>query len=162
MPVPNALRSRRLRHLQAEKTVSVITFPLGEYWFALPTVAVQKVIQLGKIYGDPRHSGVSLTSYQNQEILVIDVQYRIFARSPRRTLLETAPDRFLLIVPRSDGEPVGLPIDSPPAIRRVPESAFLPLPPSYHETGNIACLADSIIEIPDTNPIFLLDPEKLK
>ncbi|MDV3000491.1 MAG: hypothetical protein N5P05_002097 [Chroococcopsis gigantea SAG 12.99] len=128
MAIPSALRSRRFRDQQAQNFLSVVTFPLAQYWFALPTVAVQKVIQMGPIYGDPRHTGVSLTRYQEREILVVDVQYRIFSRSPRRTILETSPDRFLLIIPRSDGEWLGLPIDQPPIIRRVPHSAFLPLP----------------------------------
>jgi chemotaxis signal transduction protein len=83
MAIYSPLRSRRLAAQQTEATQRLITFKLGEENFALPLDRVQKVTTLDLLYADPQGTGVSLTTYQDREILVIDVGHRIFGKPPQ-------------------------------------------------------------------------------
>ncbi|NES81128.1 MAG: chemotaxis protein CheW [Moorea sp. SIO2B7] len=166
------LRARRFAARQTETTQQMIAFLLRQEWFAVPIRYVQKVVPLGNVYGDPKGTGVSLTIYQGQELLVVDVGHRIFAEVQNLELPSEEDiltknnsnlnqQRFLLIIQGAFGESVGLPIDSPPSIRRVPESAFKPLPEGYVSQGNIQCVSSMIIEVNDEPPLFLLNPNQL-
>ena len=174
MAVFSPLTSRRASKRKAEATQQLIVFRLNNERFALPIRAVQKVIPMSHIYGGSQGAGVSLSLYQDQELLVIDVEHRIFrsapsSYSPKPALphkgQEEQPDitlaRFLLIVQSPQGKLVGLPIDSPPSLQRVPESAFTPLTSTYMAEGNIRCVSALILQNNDEPPLFLLNPEKL-
>ena len=174
MAIFSPLRSRRLAARKKKKAEKqAIAFRLRNEWFAIPIEVVQKVVPLGNVYGDPRGTGVSLTIYQGKELLVVDVGHRIFVepRSVDSTSkgdnfgsdggIRQPEERYLLIVEISTGELVGLPIDSPPSIRRIAESSFTPLPAAYVTQGNIQCVSSMIIEQKDSNPLFLLNPEQL-
>jgi purine-binding chemotaxis protein CheW len=117
MAIHSPLRYRRLNAHQTEATQQLLAFRLRQEWFALPIDDVQKVVQMGKVYGDPQGTGISLTKYQDRELLVIDVSQRIFAEAPsaNTNLNEVTQVRFLAIVQGDTGELVGLPIDSPPS-----------------------------------------------
>ena len=73
---------RKNRRLRTEATQQVIVFRLRNEGFALPIRAVQKVIPMDKVYGAPGGGGVSVTLYQDQELMVIDVGRRIFRGKP--------------------------------------------------------------------------------
>jgi purine-binding chemotaxis protein CheW len=73
---------RKNRRLRTEATQQVIVFRLRNEGFALPIRAVQKVIPMDKVYGAPGGGGVSLTLYQDRELMVIDVGRRIFRGKP--------------------------------------------------------------------------------
>ena len=185
MAILSPLRFRRLAAQQTEATQHLLAFRLRQEWFALPTKSVLKVLPLGKVYGDPQSTGVSLTVYQDKELLVVDVGRRIFretltseipgddlslragafaqhARSAKQSQLQRELQRFLLIVQSARGELVGLPIDSLPSLRRVPESAWAPLPQGYISEANIQCVSSLMIQAHgDEPPIFLLDPDQL-
>ena len=174
MAVFSPLTSRRASNRKAEATQQLIVFRLNNEGFALPIRAVQKVIPISHIYGGSQGTGVGLTLYQDQELLVIDVEHRIFRsapskEAPKRALphkgKEEQPDLtlagFLLIVQSPQGKLVGLPIDSPPSLQRVPESAFTPLTSTYMAEGNIRCASALILQQNDEPPLFLLNPEKL-
>jgi chemotaxis signal transduction protein len=187
MAIYSPLRSRRLAARQTEETRRLITFKLGAEIFALPLDDVQKVTTLERLYGDPHGTGVSLTTYQGRELVVIDVGQRIFGQpaqvlppSPSKQGLAIASQqsteivRYLLIL-RSDltansdlksiigtdthrqQRLVGLPIDSPPSIQSIPVSAFQPLPDLYRQHSNIHCISTLSIDLPDRPSIFLLD-----
>ncbi|WP_107671145.1 chemotaxis protein CheW [Cyanothece sp. BG0011] len=153
--------SRRSSGTINQNTQQIITFLLGEEWFALPIDAIQKVVQLGKVYGDPQRKGISLTHYQGQELLVIDVARRIFGIEILSSHQNTEQTRFLLIIHNKNHEIVGLPIDSPPSILRVPESAFIPLPDIYLTQGNIHCISSTLIQVNEQQSFFLLDVGQL-
>jgi chemotaxis signal transduction protein len=187
MAIYSPLRSRRLAARQTEVTRRLITFKLGAETFALPLDDVQKVTTLDRLYGDPNRTGVSLTTYQGRELVVIDVSQRIFGQ-PAQILSPSQPQqnfsidhqentevvRYLLIL-RSDltassdlksivgtdthqqERLVGLPIDSPPSIQSIPVSAFQPLPDLYRQHSNIHCISTLSIDLPDRPSIFLLD-----
>jgi chemotaxis signal transduction protein len=182
MAIYSPLRSRRLAAQQTEASKRLITFKLGEGDFALPLDRVQKVTTLDRVYGDPDHTGVSLTTYQGRELVVIDVGHRIFGKAQqvllpsqqtRTSTLTTQLDgetRYLLILKSEPVETkaglvsqlVGLPIDSPPSIQSVKLSAFQPLPEMYRKHSNIHCVSAMSVassgsqglELPS---IFLLD-----
>ena len=214
MAIFSTLRSRRFAAVQTETTEQIITFCLREEWFALPILAVQKVIPLGKVYGDPQGTGVSITAYEEQEIIVIDVAKFIFQDSSssnrkssdfglrtsgrqefeRDTSLllnkfDSEPEqsdfdlvfsemntvtselswldweqqRYLVIINlyKENQDLLGLPIDSQPIMRRVTKSNFKALPQAYLDRGNINCVSEEIIELPEHPPIFLLNPQSL-
>jgi purine-binding chemotaxis protein CheW len=183
MAIFSPLRSRRSSTRQTEVTQQLIAFRLRQEWFALPIETVLKVVPMGSVYGDPRGTGVSLTIYQGCELLVVDIGYRIFGEAPSpdlatgnaltpskvtTALIGSEPqravvtqERYLLIVQTSDTEIFGLPIDSPPMMRRVPESSFTPLPTTYVAQGNIQCVSSLMIPATDQPPLFLLEPSQL-
>lgn len=186
MAIYSPLRSRRLAAKQTEATQRLITFKLGTETFALPLDRIGKVTTIDRLganlgqrlYGDPNNTGVSLTTYQGQELVVIDVGHRIFGK-PQSQILpnDTNPIdrnaannveiRYLAIV-QTDGVDstgarslVGLPLDSPPIIQSLPLSAFKPLPEIYQQHSNIHCVSGMSIDLPDRPSIFLLDVASL-
>jgi purine-binding chemotaxis protein CheW len=174
MAVFSPLTSRRRSTARkARATQQLIVFHLENEGFALPIRAVQKVIPMGQVYGASEGAGVSLTLYQDQELIVIDVKRRIFREAPNQYLsggnlspqLTKQPkgvaERYLLIVQDSQGKLVGLPIDAPPSLQRVPESAFSPLTSDYINEGNIRCVSALIIPNNDEPPLFLLNLNQL-
>lgn len=72
------INSRRANNRKAKPTQQLIAFRLYSERFALPIRAVHKVIQMSKIYGAPQGGAVGITLYQEQELIVIDVEHRIF------------------------------------------------------------------------------------
>jgi chemotaxis signal transduction protein len=184
MAIYSPLRSRRLAAQQVEATKRLITFKLGTENFALPLDQVQKVTTLDRVYGDPSRTGVSLTTYQGRELVVVDVGYRIFGKEQqiilpgqqkRTNYLDPQSSldlvRYLLVLKSESGETstatalVGLPIDSPPSIQSIQLSAFQPLPDIYRKHTNIHCVS-AMLAAKSTNvgspeadrpSIFLLD-----
>jgi chemotaxis signal transduction protein len=170
MAIYSPLRSRRLAAQQVEATQRTIVFKLGVETFAIPLADVQKVITLDRLYGDLHGTGVSLTTYQGRELVVIDVGHRIFGKpqqvlppSPKRSpMVVESPRssdlvRYLLILQPAPDRLVGLPIDSAPSIRSIPVSAFQPLPEIYRQHSNVHCVSAMSIDLPDRPSMFLLD-----
>lgn len=167
-----SVRSQRGANRNAEATEQLIVFQLRGEWFALSVSVVQKVISLGKVYGDPSNTGISLTLHQGQEIVVVDVGQRIF-KGATPTLVpgtvktgaskaqDSRQQRCLVLVQNSAGEVVGVPIDSQPSIRRVTQSDYAPLPSVYLNKGDIHCVSSMIVDDGGTKPLFLLDPDQL-
>ena len=187
MAIFSTLRSRRMNNKKAQAVQQVIGFRLDREWFALPILSIHKVIPLGKIYGDPQNTGISLTTYEGKEILVIDVAKQIFnqqtssekitttsiSEESKRDFFDLNQQRYLLIleelqakdsVDSADNQAtnlIGLPIDSQPTMYRVESTAFKPLPEAYLVRGNIQCVSSEIVEIPQFPPLFVLDAQKL-
>lgn len=171
----SSVRSRRIANRQTEARQQLITFQIRGERFAIPVGSVRKVIPIAEVYGDPKQTGISLTHYQGQEILVVDVGHRIFAEAPL-TVAEpelaadqrstSAPadlqqQQCLVLIQNIEGGLVGVPIDSQPAILWAPESQVTPLPASYLNRGNINAVSSMIVGEGGTAPFFLLDPEQL-
>lgn len=164
-------RSTNRRKIQA--TQQLIVFRLRNEGFALPIRASLKVIPLGEIFGAPQTTGIGLTIYQDQELLVIDIGKRIFQGIPTQSALptndssaslppsETIEGSYLLIVQSSTRVLVGLPLFEPPTLQRVPESAFAPLTSEYLAYGTIRCISALIIQSNEQPPLFLLNPDQL-
>lgn len=163
MAIFSPLRSRRLANRKTEATKQLIAFRLRNEWFALPIESIEKVVPLGKVYGDPKQEGVGLTLYKDQELLVVDVGKRIFQDKSSTIELTKKTDRqrFLVVVRINDEELVGLPIDSSPSIKRIPESSFKELPAAYLKNGNIQCVSSMIVTVENEEPLFLLNHQQL-
>ena len=172
------LRSQRIRSRKVEVTHQIIVFRLQQEWFALPVQAVQKVIPLGNVYGAGLDAAIGLTLYHDREISVLNIQQRIF-RTVSQPLLPVSPDaaprlkpetsqadpsllgRFLLIVETLTEAAIGFPLDTQPLLRRVPESAFVPLSDTYLTGGQLRCVKCLIVPASDQPPIFLLHLDQL-
>ena len=166
-------RRRRLANTSKQATRQLIAFQLRQEWCALPIDSVEKVILMGTVYGDPNRTGVSVTAYEGRELVVVDVGYRIFGdsqtvhgsaandieHSDRNAAPQTV--RFMLIVRDEAGTRVGLPIDSAPAVRRVPDDSIAPLSAAYQSEGSLQCVSSLAVQLEDSPPIFLLATEKL-
>lgn len=174
MAIFSSVRSQRGTNRNTEATEQLIAFKLRGEWFALPVAAVQKVIPLGTLHGDPHNTGISLTLHQGQEITVVDVGHRIFneaasslmADDLEATFQSKADDsqtsqRCLVLIKTAEGGVVGVPIDSQPAIRRAGKSQFAPIPSSFLDRGNIHCVSSMIVDDGGVDPLFLIDPESL-
>ena len=179
-------KSQRLRSRKAEFTHQLIVFRVRQEWFALPIQVAQKVIPLGNLYGGGVGSDVSLTLYQNREIPVLDIQQRIFGTKsipllpsqaaasehpshsaklsppvPKGNSTAPLPERFLLLIQSATDATIGFPIDAQPMLRRVTESAFVPLSETYLTGGRVRCVTCLIVPAPDQPPIFLLNLDQL-
>ena len=161
MTISSSRLARRLASKKQEKKQQLITFLLGKEQFSIPIDFVDKVTTLDKVYGDPQQKGVSLTNYQGQELIVIDVAQRIFGVTDIGNNQPNNEVRFLLILKNRDNDILGLPIDSHPSIIRVPKSAFIPLPDIYLTQGNIHCISSTIIKVENQSPYFVLDINQL-
>ena len=164
---------RRSNTRQARATQQLIVFRLENEGFALPIKAVQKVIPMGQVYGTLGGSGIGLTLYKHQELIIIDVRRRIFREASSQALSESnlnhqstkqlgkVTEHYLLIIQNSQGKLAGLQIEAPPSLQRVPKSAFSPLTSDYINEGNIRCASALIIPQNDEPPLFLLNPNQL-
>jgi purine-binding chemotaxis protein CheW len=169
-----------------ETTQQLIVFRIRRDWFALPIRAAYRVILLGQVYGV--QGEVGLTRYQDRNVSVIDIQRRIFGDGrnlgDRPSLPASAPasssassngsapplishsiegssQRHLLLLQSSEGELIGIPLNEFPALRRVPESAFTPVPQTYLAEGGIRCVSALITSSHTESPIFLLNLNQL-
>lgn len=179
MAIFSPLTSRRSAARKAEPTQQLIVFHLRNEGFALPIRAVQKVIPMGSVYGSAQGTGVGLTLYQEQELLVINIEHRIFKTTlaldsaSRASEQSAAPPsdilpsfgatvgRYLLLMQNSSRKLVGVPLSDPPVLQRIPESAFAPLTSDYMTYGHIRCVSAMIIQGQDKPPLFLLNPDQL-
>ncbi len=160
-------------------TQQLILFALRHEWFALPIGAAYRVVPASSVHGTINGAGIGLTRYQNLDIPVLDVAQRIFAEadasyplptlmpevsaetdSPERSELPEG-DRYLLIVQNLQGELIGIPISSQPILRRVPLSAFTPIPPTYLNQGKIRCISALVSADQSHPPAFLLSLDQL-
>ncbi len=85
-------------------------------------------------------------------------------------LLPPAPPAYLLILQTVSETPIGITLSAPPSLRRVPLSAFKPLPPAYLAAGSIRCVSALIAiertssieeDLPQKPPLFLLNLDLL-
>ena len=188
MAILSTLKSRRLRSHKSEKTQQIITFQIEREWFALPIFAVKRVVPKSDTHGDYHGSGAGLTVYEGKELIVLDITQQVFGSNrdrislpaippvtstPSPTIASTSsdstssqvqvstPKEYLLILRDYQGDLIGLPIESPPTVRRVPQSAIVPLPASYAARVNIQCVSSLVVQA-DAQPIlFLLNHEQL-
>ncbi|MEM8805236.1 MAG: chemotaxis protein CheW [Cyanobacteria bacterium P01_G01_bin.38] len=164
---PSRLR-RSKAHQQLRKTQQLIVFQICQDCFALPIQAVARVVSIGDTYGDPHEIGASVTVHQGQEMTVLDVGRHVFgepSHQPQHPLPPSADEAdtlsgYLIVAKTLHDTLVGLPVKAQPTVRRVPLSAFNPLPLDYVAKVNIQCVSSLVIE-PDQQPLFLLNTELL-
>ncbi|NJN57451.1 MAG: chemotaxis protein CheW [Leptolyngbyaceae cyanobacterium SL_5_9] len=176
MALPSSFANRRAMNRKVEPSQQLIAFRIHHEWFALPILVAQKVILLDKLHDSLFGKGASVAFYQEEELVVLDMGRRIFGDAiAKATTPDQAPapnhtttqiqfvnqQRYLLIVDSFHGEPVGLLLDSQPSLRRVPQSAFSPLPPNHFADGGIRCVHALVTSIQGQPPLFLLNLHQL-
>jgi purine-binding chemotaxis protein CheW len=159
MAIFSPLRRRRLAKDVYEEKQQLIVFPLGGEYFGLPIDIVKRVIPITSIYGDPQGKGISLTSYEGKELVIMDVGKWIFHYSLEHQ--STSTDRFFLILTLDYETSIALPISETPTVRSIPITKIKELSDVYLQSGNIDCVSSLIINEKDEPPIFLLDRQKL-
>ena len=168
MAILSPLKSRRLRNHKSETTQQVIIFQIQREWFALPIFAVKQVVLRSDTHGDYHAAGAGLTVYEGKELLVLDIKRQVFGHRPDlensseqpSPQSEAAPG-YLLIIRNRQEELVGLPIEQPPTVRRVAQSAIVPLPSNYAARVNIQCVSGLIVQSEEHPILFLLNPDQL-
>lgn len=152
----STLRSRRFAARQTESTQQAIAFRLGQTSFALPILAIQKVVPLAE-----------LNRYQDRELPIIDVTNSILCYFSHHKINQNSQaedlesERYLIILDDGSQDVIGLPIDSQPTLCRVSESSFKPIPETYQANDGIKSISSQIIELPDRSIVLLLNPQKL-
>ena len=172
--------SQWLANRRSEPLQKLIVFRIRQERFAILIQFAKKVVPLGLVYGAPQ-GGISLTRYQDYEIPVIDVERRVFSKPVNSSLMSASPEvndsnnssenlspqpvlenqRHLMIVEDIQGSLIGVPMDSPPTLRRVPKSAFSPIPAIYLAEGNIQCVSALVTVSESEPPFFLLNLDQV-
>lgn len=163
----STLRSRRFAARQTEATQQVIAFCLAQTWFALPILAIQKVVPLGEIKSDPANKKAKFTIYQDSQLPIIDVAESILGylssannNSDEKSAQPTG-ERYLIIFGEGDYGSFGLPIDSQPILYRVSQSNFQPIPETYGAKKGIEAISSQVVELPNQSLALCLNPAKL-
>ena len=77
----STLRSRRSANRNNKVEQPIIAFQLGREWFALPILAIQKVIPVSQINYTKRDSQDNLYQFKDKKLIIIDVEQHIFGNS---------------------------------------------------------------------------------
>lgn len=165
MALTASLKSRRKSRTKAEQapTQRLLQFEIAQQQFALPITQVLKIIPLTTIHGDPAGRGIGLVHYQQQEVLVIDVEKILLPYNP---LIPKTTYQFLLILQTDDlnhPELLGIPIFAPPRLTRIDPKAITPLPTHYRSLGNIHCVSTLMMDTQalNTQPLFIIDVNQI-
>lgn len=159
----STLRSRRFASRQIKSTQQIVSFCLGNQWFALPILALQKVISLEDIELEFEATGIGSIEYEHRDLLVIDPAQHIFNRLPRDSQpsfnFQASP--YLIIMQDHRDNAIGLPISSQPVMYRVRESDFKALSQTDLQPTQIPNYSSQAIKISDRQSLLLLDLQPL-
>ncbi|HEY9761199.1 MAG TPA: chemotaxis protein CheW [Trichocoleus sp.] len=161
--------SRRLKALPASPQHQMITFPVRQDWFALPIQMAQKVFPLSALEGNGSIHEVGMLALEGQQIPLVDLEQHIYRDIPRAVLPPAEggakgitkawvdPRHVLLIRLPQIPEPLGLIVSETPLLRRVPQTAFGPVPGVFLAMSQMRCISAVITLSDQATPIFLLD-----
>jgi purine-binding chemotaxis protein CheW len=136
----STLRSRRFAARQQEATQQIIAFQLLDFWFALPILAIEKVITLDKINNNQDH----------RKLLLIDTTKKIFDFSSAKTIKKQLNEtQYIILLSNEQTIKIGLPIDSQPFMYRPKMSDFKSLSESNLNNRNFQCLSDQVVYLAD-------------
>lgn len=167
------LRSRRLaRQEELKNQQKLITFQLGSprsggtesFHFGLPLLRVQRVLAWQDIQGELRSSpGDGIPSIR------LRLSHRSSHEDPPLSLLN--PGRLLLgkhlpfrpqaliLLRRPDQQHVGLPIPTPPLLRRLPLAQLQPVPKCNAAQAHRRGIIQWVPASEGFPPLFILDPD---
>ncbi|MGK7931735.1 MAG: chemotaxis protein CheW [Microcystaceae cyanobacterium] len=152
-----SLRSRRVSTTSNETFHHFIAFLIGEDFFAFPIDKVVKIVPLGQVYGENKGTEIGLTTYQDQEIPVINL-----AQILGKKQINATPSQFAyLMILQLDNRMVGLSLTSSPKVHRVPDSNLVPLPEMYLSQQNFPLFTGKMAKLDEHSPILILDAQKL-
>jgi chemotaxis signal transduction protein len=168
------VRLRRPR--SPEPTLRLLAFQLRQHWFCVPLAMARRVLPR-----PPTAEGraVELIQLQQDYIPVVDIAPLVYGGTPNPattalpapvtapTVANPAvPQHSLVVIDLSQGDAVALLVDGTPALKRVRQAAFSPVPPIYqslHQLRGLSSVIRPDSNPPDTSalPMFLLNVEAL-
>lgn len=173
---PIALTASRQRSSKATvPTHRLLTFQLRQHWFGLPIQVTQKVLPPQPLDSGVPYHGSGLIVINQQQIPVLDLETILFGdgavpllpsnqsapEAPAPTMPGTRQRHVLIIQPPSSVESLGLLIDQPPVLRRVPQTAFSAASSVYLILNQLHCV-HTVVTPSDSEPaIFMLSLEEL-
>ncbi len=168
-------QSRRSAISKTKADQPIIAFKLDKHWFALPILAIQKVISLSQINRQLSESKIDIYQYKNQELLIIDIAQHIIGNSSPFTseintnssLLKSSKSikhssfYYVAILQQETELVIGLPLNSQPVMYKVKQSDFQALTTTELDKYNFQCVDNKITNIEEIPILFVLNPKQL-
>ncbi|MGB3614769.1 MAG: chemotaxis protein CheW, partial [Elainellaceae cyanobacterium] len=157
-----AQSSRRSRRLKAEASQQLISFSIRGEAFAVPINLVNKVVTVDRVHYGLQSDGPGLVTYLDRQISVLQLGHQLFSSDvaclpgESTTSVQAQPPSHMLVIQSPTYELVGLLIETQPALIRVPTSAFLPVPTTYLQSGQLRCIG-ALINRQELPPMFLVN-----
>jgi purine-binding chemotaxis protein CheW len=149
-----------LSNKKKEETRKFMIFTMGNLNFAIAIDSVVRIIPLPKIHrsGDKL---LGIATYENQEVLVIDLYKRIYGQAiDQKTSITKG---FLVIFSQQTGL-YGITIATLPSVEDVPVQSVQPLPDEYRDRDSLG-IASHVMQVSikksEPQAVFLLDTELL-
>lgn len=172
----STLRSRRSARRNNKTEQPIIAFQLDREWFALPILAIQKVVPVSQINCITRESQNNLYQYKNQELLIINIEQHIFNNSsPSKSslttdssLLEspesTSPDSFsyVAILQQETEILAGLPLNSQPVIYKISPTDFQAIISTEIGGYDGQYIESKVTNIDEIPRLFILNLQQLR
>jgi purine-binding chemotaxis protein CheW len=145
-----------LSNQKKEETLKFIIFSMGDLNLALGIDSVVRIIPLPKIHrsGDKL---LGITTYEDQEVLVIDLYKRIYG-------IEANITQGFLVILGGQSSLYGITIASLPNVQDIPVQSLQPVPTEYRDRDTLGISSHMMqvsIKKSDPQTVFLLDVELL-
>ena len=158
MALISSFTSRRLADRKPPATKQIITFKIGQEWLAVSTDVAQKVTPIQAIYKDQESLHLP-TSYEGKDLHFFNLEnYLVEEKSNQELDMKKG---YLILFETPQKTLIAIPIHIAPVLRRISESAFVPLSLLRTLPKNIRTISRFAIRIEDEPLIFLLDYEYL-
>jgi chemotaxis signal transduction protein len=165
----NFALTRYRRSPAREPMLRLITFQLRHQGFCLPLTAARRVIVRP---GHDPSLRLGLAQIDQTTIPLVDIASRIYQPAPALPQAEVAlphtveqlpaqPAQTILVIDSPRLGLLGLLIDGTPSLKRVPPSAFTPVPASYPTLHRLRGIHTLVAAAANEPPLFLLDLEAL-
>ncbi len=139
-----------------EETLKFLIFTMADLSLAIGIESVVRIIPLPKIHrsGDKL---LGIASYEDQEVLVIDLYKRIYGQELNLT-------KGFLVIFAGQNSLYGITIATLPNVENVPVNSLQPVPPAYRARDTLGIASHTMqVSIKKSAPqtVFLLDSELL-
>jgi len=158
----SSLRSRRFSGQSVEILEKYVAFRLRAAWFVLPITAIYRVLPLAD-------KKVPKVEFMGKSVLLIDVGKLLFGKDPIKPaaplILNGSPvanQPSLIIISDRNGIMISIPSNSQPALLRLSQSQFLPLPPTLAHRWQVDFISGMTKPIEERPDLFAIDPNQLK
>lgn len=171
----DGVQSRRSARRKNKTEQPIIAFQLGREWFALPILAIQKVISVSQINDITRDSQDIFYQFKDKKLLIIDVEQHIFGNSsPSKSsltqdssLLKSSESTssvsfsYVAILQQEAEILAGLPLNSQPVIYKVQPTDFQTLTSSEIGDNGKQYIDSKVTNIDEIPNLFILNLRQL-
>jgi purine-binding chemotaxis protein CheW len=144
---------------QAQRSLKLLIFSVGQLNVALSVDIVKKVVDYTTIYSSGlNHMGMARVD--DREITVVDLHKRLFNVSQP---IQSNSRGYLVIARNSVGETFGILVSKAPSLEDIPISQIRTLPESYRRSDTLE-IASHVTVIPQTEgalTVFILDVDRV-